>query len=58
MSVCSAESSAVDEPLAGTAPPTVYEVNGRQFVVIAASGGGKIGGPTGDAWTAFALPEK
>jgi quinoprotein glucose dehydrogenase len=45
-------------PLAGTAPPTVYEVNGRQFVVIAASGGGKIGGPTGDAWTAFALPEK
>ncbi|MCX6955578.1 MAG: PQQ-binding-like beta-propeller repeat protein, partial [Verrucomicrobia bacterium] len=45
-------------PLAGTAPPTIYEVGGRQFVVIAASGGGKIGGPTGDAWTAFALPEK
>lgn len=45
-------------PLAGTAPPTVYEVGGRQFVVIAASGGGKIGGPTGDAWTAFALPER
>lgn len=45
-------------PKAGTAPPAVYEVGGRQFVVIAASGGGKIGGPTGDAWTAFALPEK
>jgi quinoprotein glucose dehydrogenase len=45
-------------PKAGTAPPTVYEVDGRQFVVIAASGGGKIGGPTGDAWTAFALPAK
>ena len=44
-------------PLAGTAPPAVYEVDGRQFVVIAASGGGKIGGPTGDAWVAFALPE-
>ena len=44
-------------PKAGTAPPTIYEVGGRQFVVIAASGGGKIGGPTGDAWTAFALPE-
>jgi quinoprotein glucose dehydrogenase len=43
-------------PLAGTAPPAVYEVDGREFVVIAASGGGKIGGPTGDAWTAFALP--
>lgn len=45
-------------PLAGTAPPTIYEAGGRQFVVIAASGGGKIGGPTGDAWTAFALPAK
>ena len=45
-------------PKAGTAPPAIYEVGGRQFVVIAASGGGKIGGPTGDAWTAFALPER
>ncbi|MGH8018437.1 MAG: pyrroloquinoline quinone-dependent dehydrogenase, partial [Opitutaceae bacterium] len=45
-------------PWAGTAPPAVYEAGGRQFVVIAASGGGKIGGPTGDAWVAFALPEK
>lgn len=43
-------------PLAGTAPPAIYEVDGREFVVIAASGGGKIGGPTGDAWVAFALP--
>ncbi len=45
-------------PNAGTAPPAVYEVGGRQFVVIASSGGGKIGGPTGDSWTAFALPAK
>ncbi|MGH8016739.1 MAG: PQQ-binding-like beta-propeller repeat protein [Opitutaceae bacterium] len=44
-------------PWAGTAPPTVYEAGGRQFVVITASGGGKIGGPTGDARVAFALPE-
>ena len=44
-------------PWAGTAPPTVYAVDGRQFVVIAAAGGGKIGGPPGDAWVAFALPQ-
>jgi quinoprotein glucose dehydrogenase len=43
-------------PWNGTAPPAVYEVDGREFVVIAASGGGKTGGPTGDAWVAFALP--
>jgi glucose dehydrogenase len=44
-------------PLHGTAPPTNYEVDGRQFVVIAATGGGKLGGRTGDAWVAFALPK-
>jgi quinoprotein glucose dehydrogenase len=43
-------------PRAGTAPPAVYEVGGREFVVITASGGGKIATPTGDAWVAFALP--
>jgi quinoprotein glucose dehydrogenase len=43
-------------PRAGTAPPAIYEVDGREFVVIAASGGGKIATPTGDAWVAFALP--
>lgn len=45
-------------PQGGYAPPATYEVNGRQFVVIAASGGGKLGGPTGDAYVAFALPGK
>lgn len=44
-------------PLHGTAPPATYSVNGRQFVVIAATGGGKLGGPVGDAWVAFALPK-
>jgi len=44
-------------PLHGTAPAATYEVDGRQFVVIAATGGGKLGGPTGDAWVAFALPK-
>jgi len=44
-------------PLHGTAPPATYAVNRRQFVVIAATGGGKLGGPTGDSWVAFALTE-
>ena len=44
-------------PLHGTAPPATYWVNGRQFVVIAATGGGKLGGPAGDSWVAFALHE-
>ena len=43
-------------PLHGTAPPATYSVKGRQFVVIAATGGGKLGGATGDAWVAFAIP--
>lgn len=44
-------------PLHGTAPPATYEAGGRQYIVIAATGGGKLGGPTGDVWVAFALPE-
>jgi quinoprotein glucose dehydrogenase len=43
-------------PLHGTAAPSTYLVDGRQFVVIAATGGGKLGGPVGDAYVAFALP--
>jgi quinoprotein glucose dehydrogenase len=43
-------------PAAGTATPAVYEVKGRQFVVIAA-GGGKGGQPSGGSYVAFALPE-
>ncbi len=39
-----------------TAPPASYEVNGRQFIVVPVTGGGKLGGPTGDRWVAFALP--
>ena len=42
-------------PWAGAAPPSVYDVKGREYVVIAATGGGKIGTPTGDAYVAFAL---
>ena len=43
-------------PAAGNATPAVYEVNGRQFVVIGA-GGGKSGAPSGGTYVAFALPE-
>jgi quinoprotein glucose dehydrogenase len=43
-------------PWGGYAPPSVYEVNGREYVVITTTGGGKVGTATGDAWVAFALP--
>lgn len=43
-------------PFGGYAPPATYEVNGRQYVVIPATGGGKLGGTMGDAYVAFALP--
>lgn len=44
-------------PFAGTAAPAVYEAGGRQFVVITATGGGRVGGKSGvgDAYVAFAL---
>lgn len=43
-------------PLHGTAPPSSYDVGGRQYIVLPVTGGGKLGGPAGDAWVAFALP--
>jgi len=42
-------------PAAGNATPAIYDVDGRQFVVIAA-GGGKWGAPSGASYVAFALP--
>jgi quinoprotein glucose dehydrogenase len=44
-------------PFSGNATPSVYEVNGRQFIVIAA-GGGKTTDPSGGMLVAFALPKK
>ncbi len=41
-------------PAAGNATPAVYEVNGRQYIVIGA-GGGKWGNPSGGSYHAFAL---
>ncbi|MBC6994610.1 PQQ-binding-like beta-propeller repeat protein [Neolewinella lacunae] len=43
-------------PAAGFATPAVYELRGRQYVVIAC-GGGKLRSPAGDSYVAFALPE-
>jgi quinoprotein glucose dehydrogenase len=45
-------------PWVGSAPPTTYSINGRQFVVIA-SCGNKVGKSNeyGDAYVAFALPK-
>jgi quinoprotein glucose dehydrogenase len=43
-------------PAAGNATPATYEVDGRQYVVIAA-GGGKFGAPSGGHYVAFALPK-
>jgi quinoprotein glucose dehydrogenase len=46
-------------PFGGYSPPTTYSVNGRQYLVIPSSGGGKLGqwGPIGDAYVAFTLPD-
>ena len=42
----------------GYATPATYSVNGRQYIVIAAGGGGKPGTKPGNAYYCFALPEQ
>ena len=44
-------------PYGGYSTPSTYSVDGKQYVVIPATGGGKLGGPTGDAYVAFSLPD-
>ncbi|HEY9258198.1 PQQ-binding-like beta-propeller repeat protein [Chitinophaga sp.] len=44
-----------DLPAPGVATPSVYTLNGKQYIVIAC-GGSKWGGKQGDAYVAFALP--
>lgn len=44
-------------PAGGYATPAVYEIEGRQYIVIAAGGGGKPGTRPGDALVAFALSD-
>ncbi len=45
-------------PQHGTAQPATYMAGNTQFLVLAATGGGKLGGPTGDHWVAFALKNR
>ena len=45
-------------PFSGNATPATYEVNGRQFVVIAAGGGKDPKSPSGGVYVAFALPQE
>jgi quinoprotein glucose dehydrogenase len=44
-----------DLPSAGFATPSTYEVNGKQYIVIAC-GGGKLNTTSGDSYVAFTLP--
>ena len=44
-------------PAGGYATPATYEVDGKQFVVIASGGGGLQATKTGDYYFAFALPD-
>ncbi|MGC1242002.1 MAG: PQQ-binding-like beta-propeller repeat protein [Chryseosolibacter sp.] len=43
-------------PAAGFATPSTYQVNGKQYIVVAC-GGTKLGAEKGDSYVAFALPE-
>jgi quinoprotein glucose dehydrogenase len=43
-------------PFGGYATPSTYEVNGKQYIVIAAGGGGRQQTKAGDYYMAFALP--
>lgn len=45
-------------PAGGYATPSVYMVEGKQYVAIAAGGSGKNGTKAGDSILAFALPEE
>jgi quinoprotein glucose dehydrogenase len=44
-------------PAGGYATPNTYMLNGRQYIVIACGGGGKLLTKSGDSYVAFALTE-
>jgi quinoprotein glucose dehydrogenase len=44
-------------PTAAFATPSIYELNGKEYIVIAC-GGGKLGTKSGDSYVAFSLPGK
>jgi quinoprotein glucose dehydrogenase len=43
-------------PAGGYASPSTYQVGGKQYIVIAAGGGGKMLTKSADYYLAFALP--
>jgi quinoprotein glucose dehydrogenase len=43
-------------PAGGQATPMTYSIDGKQYIVIAAGGHGKLGTKQGDSVVAFALP--
>lgn len=43
-------------PYAGNATPSVYEINGKEYVVIAAGGGKSVHDISGGTYVAFSLP--
>lgn len=45
-------------PAGGYASPSTYTADGKQYIVIAAGGGGKLATKSGDYFLAFALPYK
>jgi quinoprotein glucose dehydrogenase len=46
-------------PMAGNATPATYQINGRQFIIVHATGGkGKRNDPSGGIYIAFALPRR
>lgn len=44
-------------PFAGNATPITYQIDGRQFIVIAAGGGKDLKSKSGGVYVAFALPQ-
>lgn len=44
-------------PAGGYATPSTYVVGNKQYIVIAAGGGGKVGSKSGDAYVAFVLKQ-
>lgn len=44
-------------PFNASAAPSIYQANGEQYLVVPATGGGKLRLPMGDAYVAFKLPK-
>ncbi len=47
-----------DLPAVGYAKPSTYEIDGKQYVIIAATGGTRAGEGNSDAFISFSLPDR